>query len=256
MHHYLWCLTTEYWKQLSTNAQTWLKSLWKLKWKDGESVTHSVVSNSLWDPMDCSPPGSSVPGKNTGVGCHTLLQGIFLTQGQTWVSCIAGRFLTVWATREVPWKLRHIYIRAGNCSPQDKSGPLPIFVNKVLLAHSHAHWLTYCLWPLLWCNGETEQLQQRPYDPQCRKYLSSSHSPGILAWGIPGTEEPCGLPSMGSHRVGHNRVTSQQQHLQKKFADLWVISLEKSHILLAPFSKKLQSVCKVGLVIYLLDMYL
>ena len=26
----------------------------------------------------------------------------------------------------------------------------------------------------------------------------------ILAWRIPGTEEPAGLPSMGSHRVGHN----------------------------------------------------
>ena len=37
------------------------------------------------DSMDCSPPGSSVhwdsPGKNTGVGCHALLQGIFPTQG-------------------------------------------------------------------------------------------------------------------------------------------------------------------------------
>ena len=35
--------------------------------------------------MDCSPPGSSVhedsPGKNTGVSCHALLQGIFPTQG-------------------------------------------------------------------------------------------------------------------------------------------------------------------------------
>ena len=35
--------------------------------------------------MDCSPPDSSVhgdsPGKYTGVGCHALLQGIFLTQG-------------------------------------------------------------------------------------------------------------------------------------------------------------------------------
>ena len=35
--------------------------------------------------MDCSPPGSSVhgnsPGKNTGVGCHALLQEIFPTQG-------------------------------------------------------------------------------------------------------------------------------------------------------------------------------
>ena len=40
---------------------------------------------TLCDPMDCSPPHSSVhgdsPGKNTGVGYHTLLQGIFPTQG-------------------------------------------------------------------------------------------------------------------------------------------------------------------------------
>ena len=40
---------------------------------------------TLCDPMDCSPPGSSVPGdspgKNTGVGCHVLLEGIFPTQG-------------------------------------------------------------------------------------------------------------------------------------------------------------------------------
>ena len=27
----------------------------------------------------------------------------------------------------------------------------------------------------------------------------------ILAWRIPGTEEPGGLPYMGSHRVGHDR---------------------------------------------------
>ena len=39
---------------------------------------------TLCDPINCSPPGSSVhgdcPGKNTGVGCHALLQGIFPTQ--------------------------------------------------------------------------------------------------------------------------------------------------------------------------------
>ena len=37
----------------------------------------------LCDPWTVAPPGSSVPGKNTGVGCHVLLQGIFLTQGGT-----------------------------------------------------------------------------------------------------------------------------------------------------------------------------
>ena len=32
------------------------------------------------DPMDCSLPWD-FPGKNTRVGCHFLLQGIFLTEG-------------------------------------------------------------------------------------------------------------------------------------------------------------------------------
>ena len=45
-------------------------------------LTQSCLT--LCNPMDCSPPGSSVhgdsPGKNTRVGCHALLQGIFPTQ--------------------------------------------------------------------------------------------------------------------------------------------------------------------------------
>ena len=108
------------------------------------AVIVSQSCPSLCDPMDCSPPGSSVhrdsPGKNTGVDCHALLQGIFPTQGldpglphcrwilyhlshqgkpiilewvaysfsrgssppgnQTRVSCTTGRLFTSWATRE------------------------------------------------------------------------------------------------------------------------------------------------------------
>ena len=53
------------------------------------SCTCAVLSRSVasdpCDPMDCSPPSSSVqgdsPGKNTRVGCCALLQGIFLPQG-------------------------------------------------------------------------------------------------------------------------------------------------------------------------------
>ena len=33
--------------------------------------------------------------------------------------------------------------------------------------------------------------------------VTATHS-RVLAWRIPGTEEPGGLPSMGSHRVGHD----------------------------------------------------
>ena len=52
-------------------------------WKS-ESVRNSVMSNSLWhrglEPTRLLCPWNS-PGKNTGVGCHFLFQGIFLTQG-------------------------------------------------------------------------------------------------------------------------------------------------------------------------------
>ena len=65
---------------------------------------------TLCDPMDCSPPGSSVlgdsPDKNTGVGCHALFQGIFLTQGIKPESLtsptLAGSFFTTNSTWEAP----------------------------------------------------------------------------------------------------------------------------------------------------------
>ena len=43
---------------------------------------------TLCNPMDCNLLGSSVhresPGKNIGVGCHALLQGIFPTWELNW----------------------------------------------------------------------------------------------------------------------------------------------------------------------------
>ena len=65
----------------------------------GYLVARSCLT--LSDPMDWSPPGSSVhgdsPGKNTGLSCHALLQEIFPTPGLPH----SGRFFTRWATREV-----------------------------------------------------------------------------------------------------------------------------------------------------------
>ena len=56
---------------------------------------------TLFNPMDCSPSGSSVHGdslgKNTGIGCHDLLQEIFLTQGSDlllrWLLALQADFL-------------------------------------------------------------------------------------------------------------------------------------------------------------------
>ena len=67
---------------------------------------------SSCDPLDCSLPGSSVhgifPGKNTEVGCHTLLQGIFPIPGIETPSSLtsptlAGGFFTTSTTWEDHW---------------------------------------------------------------------------------------------------------------------------------------------------------
>ena len=66
-------------------------------------VTQSSVT--LCKSMDCSLPGFTVhgdsPGKNTEVGCLSFLQESSQSRDQTQVSCIAGRFFTIWATREL-----------------------------------------------------------------------------------------------------------------------------------------------------------
>ena len=59
-------------------------------------VTQSC--SALCKPMDSSWSGSCVHGILQT--CHSLLQGILPTLDQTRVSCIAGRFFTIWATRE------------------------------------------------------------------------------------------------------------------------------------------------------------
>ena len=67
-----------------------------------ETVIVTQSCPTLCNPMDCSPPGSSV---------HGILQARILEwiaipfsrsswpRDPTWVSCIAGRFFTIWATR-------------------------------------------------------------------------------------------------------------------------------------------------------------
>ena len=46
---------------------------------ESQSVSHSVMSDSLWPNILNSPWNS--PGQNNGVGSHWLLQGIFTSQG-------------------------------------------------------------------------------------------------------------------------------------------------------------------------------
>ena len=68
----------------------------------GVWVTQSCPT--LCDPMDYSPPGSSVHG----ILQERIVEWVAIPffressrpRDQTWVSCISGRFFTIWATRE------------------------------------------------------------------------------------------------------------------------------------------------------------
>jgi len=86
----LWC-----WRSLSRvpwttrrSHQSTLKDINPERSLEGLLLNLCLVAQlcpNLCDPIDCSLPGPSVhgdsPGKNMGVGCHALLQGIFPTQG-------------------------------------------------------------------------------------------------------------------------------------------------------------------------------
>ena len=72
------------------------------------------VFSCVWlfvTPWTCSLPGTcpwDSPGKNTGVGCHALLQGIFLSQGLNLrlLSLLHCRWiLHRWAIREAQYSL-------------------------------------------------------------------------------------------------------------------------------------------------------
>ena len=64
----------------------------------------------------------------------------------------------------------------------------------------------------------------------------ATHS-SVLAWRIPGVGEPCGLPSMGSHRVGHDWSDVAAIYMFQSY------SLKSSHPRLHPQSPKVCSLC-------------
>ena len=62
---------------------------------------------TLWDPMNCSLPGSSIYGiVQTRIlewVAISFSRGFSRPRNQTWVSHIAGRLFTTWATREAQY---------------------------------------------------------------------------------------------------------------------------------------------------------
>ena len=95
---------------------------------------------------------------------------------QTWVSCIANGFFTIWATRECGASGKEPTCNSGD--PRD-TGLIP---------------------------GSGRSLEG-----DLRHGSPGTHS-RILAWRIPWTEEPRELQSLGSQRVGHNLSDLAHKH--------------------------------------------
>ena len=147
-----------------------------------------VMSDSL-KPHKHSLPGSSV---------HGILQARILewvavpfSRGssqpsyQTQVSGIVGRFFTVWATSEA-------FLMGFPCG-------LPPWVSLVAQTVKNLPAMKETWVKTL---GQEDPLEKR----------MATHS-SILFWRIPWTEEPGGLQSMGSQRVGHDWVINTSLYL-------------------------------------------
>ena len=147
-------------------------------WSEQLFPSPGDLPNPGIEPMSPALKADSLPAelqekpKNTRVGSLSLLQGIFPIQELNW-----GLLLC----RGRQWH------------------PTPV----LLPGKSHG-WRS-----LVGCSPWGRQSQTRLSDftftfhfPALEKEMATHSS--VLAWRIPGTGKPGGLPSMGSHRVGHD----------------------------------------------------
>ena len=91
-----WGVYVKDWDHFETNNEAILRSY------SLNEVLVAQLCPTVCDPMEPARLFCpwNFPGKSTGVGYHSLLQGIFLTQGLNLDFLIAGKFFTVWATRK------------------------------------------------------------------------------------------------------------------------------------------------------------
>ena len=96
-------------------------------WYRKVKVLVSQLCLTLYDPMDCSPPVSSVHGiLQTRVGCHFLLQGIFLTQGLNLGLLHCRQFLyhlshSRWYGKDSPTSTFSSHLRGFHVPREDRS---------------------------------------------------------------------------------------------------------------------------------------
>ena len=112
----LWVLQDGTWLKILPGISPLIQPQSKMTMEAKEKMLVAQLCLTLCHPMDCSPPGSSV---------HGILQARILewvaisfsggssqSRDWTWVSSIAGRFFTIWATRK--WLPNFIVLLTGH----------------------------------------------------------------------------------------------------------------------------------------------
>ena len=155
------------------------------------------VRPQRWQPTRLPHPWDS-PGKNTGVGCHVLLQCKKVkSESEVAQSCptlsdpmdcsLPGSSIHgIFQARVLEWG-------AIAFSTIDMS--LSKLKLELVMDREAVHGVTKSRTRL---SDFTFTFHFLALEKEM-----ATHS-CVLAWRIPGTGEPGGLPSMGSHRVGHN----------------------------------------------------
>ena len=142
------------------------------------SESRSVVSDSL------RPHGCIV---------HAILQARILE----WVDpLLQGTFPTQGSNPGLPHCRRILYQLSHQGSPY-----ILIYIPVLLPGKSHGQRSLVGCSP--WGRWESDTTEQLHFHFHALEEEMATHS-SVLAWRIPGTAGPGGLPSMGSHRVGHD----------------------------------------------------
>ena len=146
-----------------------------------------------WQPTRIPHPWDS-PGKNTGLGCHFLFQCMKVkSESEVAQSCpilpdpmdysLSGSSVHgIFQARVLEWGA--IAFSRGSSQPRD-GGAWWAAVHGVEKNWTRLSDFTFTF-----------------HFPALEKKMATHSS--VLAWRIPGTVEPGGLPSTGSHRVGHD----------------------------------------------------
>ena len=120
-----------------------------------ESKSKTTVAHQVLCPWD-------FPGKCTGVGCHSLFQGIFPTQGSNLCLLLGRQILYHWATWETPESLLVVFNLPNPspqfssvtqsyptlCDPMNHSTPgLPVHHQLPEFTQTHVHWVSDTIQP-------------------------------------------------------------------------------------------------------------